>query len=197
MCSGIQPPQPAGDAGSDEVGQLLRYCGTCQIWRGRRVKHCRVCNSCIDAFDHHCPWTGNCIGLRNYRYFVWFVIAVNLLSIVLTVLAGLQLVDYARSDANHRSDSDSFWNELTRAVGVYPAVAAMFVYCVLVWFTVVGLMHYHCDLIASALTTNEKIKDKFRHHPNPYDRGCLRNWTNLCCGEIPPSKLPDMHAYDD
>jgi len=23
--------------------------------------------------DHHCPWAGNCIGLKNHKYFVCFM----------------------------------------------------------------------------------------------------------------------------
>lgn len=31
--------------------------------------HCKICQATILYRDHHCPFTGNCIGLHNYSYF--------------------------------------------------------------------------------------------------------------------------------
>lgn len=45
-------------------------CGTCLRYKVERSHHCRLCGKCVLKMDHHCPWLANCIGFRNYKYFL-------------------------------------------------------------------------------------------------------------------------------
>jgi len=56
------------------VGDMTeKYCVNCFIDIPIRGKHCKICQSCIATFDHHCVWLGNCIGENNRKLFLLFL----------------------------------------------------------------------------------------------------------------------------
>ena len=48
-------------------------CKKCHFPKIFRSKHCRICDKCVEKFDHHCIWINNCVGAKNFRYFLYFL----------------------------------------------------------------------------------------------------------------------------
>jgi len=51
-----------------------KSCAYCLQQKPEHVHHGKHCKRCISMFDHHCPYTANCVGATNYVYFYLFVV---------------------------------------------------------------------------------------------------------------------------
>ncbi|CAF3444367.1 unnamed protein product [Rotaria sp. Silwood1] len=175
----------------------LKFCSTCKIFRPPRVSHCSLCDSCIANFDHHCPWVGNCVGLRNYRYFYLFLFSLSILCVYIFAFNITNIVLRAQ-------DKPSFID----AIRDTPATVVEVIICFFSIWSVVGLWGYHTYLICRSVTTNEDIKNTWNTArpgvtmKNPYSKQnpCVNCFSTLC-GPLPPSFLnlraivkPDDHT---
>lgn len=50
------------------------FCNHCQNGKPPRCHHCSVCQRCVLKMDHHCVWVVNCVGARNYKFFLLFLV---------------------------------------------------------------------------------------------------------------------------
>mmetsp|Transcript_35 Transcript_35/g.98 ORF Transcript_35/g.98 Transcript_35/m.98 type:complete len:350 (-) Transcript_35:158-1207(-) len=173
----------------NNVPLKIKYCETCLIWRPPRSSHCNVCNNCVEGFDHHCPYLGNCVGRRNYRDYYVFVVSTLLLSIL---SMGGCIAYLVLKVARVARDEDLPSGEaLARALTSSGALAAIFV-CFFCLFGIAfcgTLAVFHTHLLFTNQTTKESCTKAWGLAGSPFgERGCASCRSKLC-EKRPPSKL--------
>ena len=64
-----------------------RNCDTCRLNRPAKSSHCGVCGHCVRGWDHHCIAIDNCVGRRNFRSFVMYLMVSSFWAFQLIFLA--------------------------------------------------------------------------------------------------------------
>ncbi|TVT97258.1 hypothetical protein EJB05_57505 [Eragrostis curvula] len=170
---------PTRDVTVNGTTVKVKYCHTCMLYRPPRCSHCSVCNNCVERFDHHCPWVGQCIGRRNYRFFFFFIASTTFLCLYVHFSCWAHLVLSARA----RGTSLAF-----AVVEVSPASGFLIAYTfVTAWF-VGGLTAFHSYLVATNQTTYENFRYRYEGKANPFNRGAAANVTEIFLSPIPPSR---------
>lgn len=169
---------PLTSEGHEDTTTLIKsdrayFCRWCDQAQPLRSKHCRDCDRCVRRFDHHCPWLGNCVGEKNHRFFLFFLLAEDLL---IFLCIGMTW------DTSRSSDEVLQWVQYN----------GILLICGIILFfgglAVTALLCCHLYLVLHGVTTWEHVSHSkityLRRWPDdstPFNLGYCRNCLIFCC----------------
>ncbi|EEE67131.1 probable protein S-acyltransferase 12 isoform X1 [Oryza sativa Japonica Group] len=149
-------PNPEGQSAQ-------KYCSRCQNGKPPRCHHCSVCNRCVLKMDHHCVWVVNCVGARNYKYFLLFLVYTFVETVLDTLVLLPYFIEFFR-DESRRSSSPG-------------DIAILFVTFVLNLAFALSLLCFigmHASLVTSN-TTSIEVHERRNSVSWKYDLGWRKN----------------------
>lgn len=131
-----------------DMDGMKRKCLRCLIYKPDRCHHCKDCG-CVLKMDHHCPWLANCIGFRNYKYFMLVVMYayLTILIILCSMAERFGKVFLPIVDTGYFFKTDL-------------PIALAYVGTILLFFVLTYFLSFHIYLSTHALTTIEHVEKK-------------------------------------
>jgi len=181
---GWKPDLESGlEAMTDSATPSIRYCQKCSAPKPDRAHHCRVCDKCILKMDHHCPWINNCVGHRNHKYFLLFLIYASTGIAYVLLLIVISFIE-AMKDPKGTDDFLAIFGLTILATVMLP-----------VGLAIVMLLSWQLWLVSSNTTSIENEEfEKLRYtnkkegkpykHVNVYNLGSLSNFKSVFGNQI-------------
>ncbi|KAL8499585.1 hypothetical protein ACS0TY_019535 [Phlomoides rotata] len=141
----------------------LRYCNHCQNGKPPRCHHCSVCQRCVLKMDHHCIWVVNCVGARNYKFFLLFVFYTFLETLMNTLVLLPGFINFFQQ-AKHQSVSP----------GKLAVTFLAFVLNIAFALSLLCFVVMHTSLLLSN-TTSIEVHEKNKTERWKYDLGWRKN----------------------
>lgn len=152
----------------DNILYVEKECPTCKIPKPARSKHCGICDRCVARFDHHCGWMNTCIGEKNARYFMAFLLWHALICLYGAIVLGLILAGQLKERkiililTVYYDIDKSFYSLFPHVVqwllSAHNTQMLLIVFLVVVSLLLAGFCGYHAQLCLTNTTTNETYK---------------------------------------
>uniref|UniRef100_A0A8D3E4X8 Palmitoyltransferase n=1 Tax=Scophthalmus maximus TaxID=52904 RepID=A0A8D3E4X8_SCOMX len=170
-----------------------------QIKKPMRAQHCFSCDACVAKQDHHSVWTNGCIGARNHRYFILFLLAL----VFMGVWMFYGCLVYWSTHCVLHYEEQGVWGVVSALVGCSPWVLSIFLLACYhtCWSSLILLLQLY-QIAFLGLTTAErtsltlhqrKQRQSVSLRQNPYNLGVVRNLVSFfhlrCCGLVKPAVI--------
>lgn len=175
--SGIEPED------TTQGGPNVKFCQKCSMPKPERAHHCRVCDRCILKMDHHCPWINNCVGHKNHKFFLLFLIYATTGIAYVLVLIVITFID-AMKDPKVSEDFLGIFGLAILATIMLPVgLAIMMLLSWQLWLVSANTTSIENEEFEKLRWTTRK-EGKVYKHVNVYNLGNLANFKSVFGNQI-------------